>query len=60
MAPGQTRQLVTDSLRKSRRDLAVDVRSPDCLRAKRVLAIVIVTRRAETPAGWLGEERSDE
>src|SRR5581483_1737380 len=35
-------------------------RSPHCLRAKRVLAIAIVTRRAETPVGWLGEERSDE
>jgi hypothetical protein len=26
----------------------------------RALAIAIVTRRAETPEGWLGEERSDE
>jgi hypothetical protein len=40
--------------------LAVDLRSPHCLRAKRAFAIAIVTRRAETPAGWLGEERSDE
>jgi hypothetical protein len=30
------------------------------LRAKRAFAIAIVTRRAETPVGWLGEERSDE
>src|SRR6185312_2157997 len=60
IAPARTRRLVADSLRKSRRDVAVDLRSPHCLRAKRALAIVIVTRRAETPVGWLGEERSDE
>ena len=59
IAPARTRRLVADSLRKSRR-LAVDLRSPDCLRAKRAFAIAIVTRRAETPVGWLGEERSDE
>ena len=34
--------------------------APHCLRAKRAFAIAIVTRRAETPVGWLGEERSDE
>src|SRR5215470_8116930 len=60
IAPARTRRLVADSLRKSRRDLAVDLRSPHCLRAKRAFAIAIVTRRAETPVGWLGEERSDE
>ena len=27
---------------------------------RRAFAIAIVTRRAETPVGWLGEERSDE
>src|SRR6185295_18736442 len=52
-----SRRLVADSLRKSRRDLAVDLRSPHCLRAKRTFAIAIVIRRAETPVGWLGEER---
>src|ERR1043165_9192089 len=60
IAPARTRRLVADSLRKRRRDLAVDSRSPHCLRAKRAFAIAIVTRRAETPVGWLGEERSDE
>src|SRR6516164_7281109 len=60
IAPARTCRLVADSLRKSRRDLAVDLRSPHCLRAKRASAIAIVTRRAETPVGWLGEERSDE
>src|SRR6185437_13520367 len=34
--------------------------APHCLRAKRAFAIAIVTRRAETPVGWLSEERSDE
>jgi hypothetical protein len=34
--------------------------APHCLRANRAFAIAIVTRRAETPVGWLGEERSDE
>src|SRR5215470_4919964 len=60
IAPLRTRRLVADSLRKSRCDLAIDLRNRDCLRAKRAFAIAIVTRRAETPAGWLGEERSDE
>src|SRR6185437_16885447 len=27
--------------------------APHCLRAKRAFAIAIVTRRAETPVGWL-------
>src|SRR5689334_24363093 len=58
--PARTRRLAADLLRKSRRDLAVDLRSPHCLRAKRAFAIAIVTRRAETPVGWLGEERSDD
>ena len=60
IASARTRRLVADSLRKSRRNSAVDLRSSHCLRAKRAFAIAIVTRRAETPVGWLGEERSDE
>ena len=43
-------------IRKSRRNFGSLLATPHCLRA----AIAIVTRRAETPAGWLGEERSDE
>ena len=57
IAPARTRRLVADSLRKSRREFC---EAPHCLRAKRAFAIAIVTRRAETPVGWLGEERSDE
>jgi len=60
IAPARTRRLVADSLRKSRRDLAVDLRSPTLFASEAKFAIAIVTRRAETPAGWLGEERSDE
>src|SRR3954451_17359995 len=37
--------------------LGIQLAKPPCFRA---LAIAIVTRRAETPEGWLGEERSDE
>src|SRR3954467_7472684 len=48
-APARTHRLVADPLRVSRRDLAVDLRSRHCLRAKRAFAIAIVTRRAETP-----------
>ena len=40
--------------------LAVDLRSPALFASEASVAIVIVTRRAETPVGWLGEERSDE
>ena len=57
IALARTRRLVADSSRKGRRNLAVDLRCPPCLRA---FAIAIVTRRAETSVGWLGEERSDE
>src|SRR5262245_9684630 len=55
IAPVRTRRLEVYSLPESRSDFGL--RSPHCLRA---LAIAIVTRRAETPVGWLGEERSDE
>src|SRR5262245_54199704 len=60
IAPRRTRRPVANSLQNSRRELAVHLRSSHCLRAKRAFAIAIVTRRAETPVGWLGEERSDE
>ena len=37
IAPARTRRLVADSLRKSRRDLAVDLRSPTvCERSERL------------------------
>ena len=57
ISPSCRRGLRVAGSRKSHRDLAANSRSPHCFRA---LAIAIVTRRAETPEGWLGEERSDE
>lgn len=57
----RTRRLVADSLRKSRRDLAVDLRRP-ALFASEASACDSdrYPKGRETPVGWLGEERSDE
>lgn len=61
IASARTRRLVADSLRKSRRDLAVDLRSPPLFASE---ASVCDSDRypegRDTRVGWLGEERSNE
>ena len=60
IAPARTRRLVADSLRKSRCDLAVDLRSPLLFASEASVCDSDRYPKGRDTLGWLGEERSDE